>query len=267
MRQCESAATYIVAAFTDVPFRGNPAGVCILSAPVDERSMQAIAAELRQPETAFLIRQGGGWAIRWFSPVTEVELCGHATLAAAHILWQAGEKADELRFTSRTGVSLTARRDRTGSIWLTLPAVPGRVADVPAALAACVGTEWIAASRHSDRWVLECGDAALVRAAQPDFPLLVETGIRSLILTAISDSPHYQIVSRNFAPIVGVDEDQVTGTAHACLAPYWLDRLGPNLACWQASPRGGAVLTRLLGDEVSVGGRAVTAFAGAFTAL
>lgn len=262
MPKCDGAATYIVASFTDVPFRGNPAGVCILSAPADARQMQAIATELRQPETAFLIRQGRDWSIRWFSPVTEVDMCGHATLAAAHIVWQSGGEGDELNFVTPSGVTLVARRDGAGLIWLTLPAVHGVEEDVPVALAACVDADWIAASRHGNRWIFECGDAAMVRAARPDFRRIVETGIRSLILTAISDSPHYHIVSRNFAPIVGVDEDQATGTAHACLAPYWRERLGTELGCWQASQRGGAIRTRLQHDLVNLGGRAVMMFAG-----
>lgn len=259
----DTVATFIVAAFSDVPFRGNPAGVCVLPAPIDARRMQAVAAELRQPETAFVIRHADHYTIRWFSPLTEVDLCGHATLAAAQVLWaEAGATEPILRFDTVNGASLAARRDDAGTIWLDLPAVRGTTETVPDALAGCAGADWIAASRHDDRWILECRDAKSVRAAQPDFDRLAETGIRSLILTAVSDTPHHDIISRNFAPIVGVNEDQVTGTAHACLAPYWCDRLGTELRCWQASQRGGALRTRLSDGRVELGGRAVIEFEG-----
>lgn len=264
----DAVATFIVAAFSDAPFRGNPAGVCILPAPIDARRMQAVAAELRQPETAFVVRHGDHYAIRWFSPLTEVDLCGHATLAAAHVLWtEAGMEETTLRFVTANGTSLDARCDEVGTIWLDLPAVPGAVEAVPDALAACAGTDWIAASRHDDRWILECRDAESVRAARPDFARLAETAIRSLILTAVSNTPHHDIISRNFAPIVGVNEDQVTGTAHACLAPYWRDRLGTELRCWQASQRGGSLRTRLKDGRVELGGRAVIEFEGLWKAL
>ncbi|MBW8296297.1 PhzF family phenazine biosynthesis protein [Sphingopyxis sp.] len=268
MPKNSSAASYIVAAFTDVPFRGNPAGVCILPVRIDAGLMQAIAAELRQPETAFLLRRGDDWEIRWFSPVTEVDLCGHATLAAAHVLWRTRVASeDRLRFVMHTGVTLIARRDAVGLIWLELPAVPGQEEEMPEALASCVGTDWIVSSRHGDRWILECSDAPQVRAARPNFPDLMATGIRSLIVTAISDAPEYQIISRNFAPIVGVNEDQVTGTAHACLALYWSERLGRELTCWQASQRGGAVRTRLRGTCVELGGSAIITFEGVLKGL
>lgn len=253
---------FIVAAFTDTAFRGNPAGVCLCDgAPPAPATMQAIAAELRQPETAFVSRDGDGWAIRWFSPVTEVELCGHATLAAAAVLWATGAAAQAQIAFDSAGGPLAAERDG-GLIWLDFPALPGVAAPPPPEVAACVDVAWIAAARHGERWLLECADAGAVRSARPDFARLRATGIRSLILTAPSDVAGYDIVSRNFAPIVGVDEDQVTGSAHACLAPHWRGRLGPALTCWQASPRGGAVRTRLAGDRVALGGSAVIAFSG-----
>lgn len=253
---------FIVASFSDAPFHGNPAGVCILDAPAAPETMQAIATELHQPETAFLLRAGDRWAIRWFSPLVEVALCGHATLAAARVLWNAlGLQCDVLHFASASE-ALAATRDGDGTIWLDFPATAGTPGDVPAELAACLDVGWVAAARHHDRWLLECADAATVRAARPDFASLARTGIRSLILTARSDAAGYDIVSRNFAPIVGVDEDQVTGAAHACLAPHWHDRLGAELTCWQASARGGTVRTRLRGDRVALGGRAVIEFVG-----
>ncbi|RJX69101.1 PhzF family phenazine biosynthesis protein [Tsuneonella suprasediminis] len=259
-------STSIVAAFANSADGGNPAGVCILPRPIPDTYMQAIATGLGQPETAFLFADGDRWIIRWFSPLKEVDLCGHATLAAAHVLWQsaAGLRGDTIAFRTNDGADITARRESDGMIWLEFAAIQGAHETVPAPLAECVGMEWIAASRFGGRWLLECASAAAVRAARPDFGALVAMGVRSLIVTAPSDMPGYHIVSRNFAPIVGVDEDQATGTAHVCLAPYWLPRLGGNLMCWQASRRGGAIATRHLGNRVAVGGFAttITPFAG-----
>lgn len=258
--------TFIVAAFSSVPFRGNPAGVCILESAIGADVMQKLAAELRQPETAFLSRSTQGWTIRWFSPTTEVALCGHATLAAAKVLWdEAGVPDASIRFTAGDEVLLACRDDER--IWLDFPTIPGIPCETPSSVADCIDVPWTASSRHGDRWLLECADAATVRCARPDFAGLVRANVRSLILTAKSDMPGYDIVSRNFAPIVGVNEDQVTGSAHACLAPYWQDRLGTELSCWQASARGGAIKTRLVGSRVSLGGSAVIEFRGGFSII
>lgn len=253
---------FIVAAFSDTSFRGNPAGICVLDSPISAGNMQAIAAELRQPETAFLLRNGADWSIRWFSPVTEVALCGHASLAAAHVLWNSTGATDDRLVFDYAGGTLAACRDAGQTIWLDFPVIAGVREKAPRDVTDCIDVPCVAASRHEDRWLLECPDAGMVRAARPDFAGLVRTGIRSLILTAKSDVPEYDIVSRNFAPIVGVDEDQVTGAAHACLAPYWHDRVGAQMMCWQASARGGAIRTRLRGNRVELGGRAVIEFAG-----
>jgi len=259
-KEVSGVSTSIVAAFSDSADGGNPAGVCILPCPIPDTYMQAIATGLGQPETAFLFADGDHWTIRWFSPLKEVELCGHATLAAAHVLWQsvASLRGDTLAFRTIDGADIAARREPDGMIWLEFATIQGAPEPVPAPLAECAGVEWIAASRFGGRWLLECTSAAAVRAARPDFAGLVAMGVRSLIVTAPSDMPAYDIVSRNFAPIVGVDEDQATGTAHVCLASYWLPRLGGNLMCWQASRRGGAIATRHLGGRVTVGGFAST---------
>jgi len=255
--------TYIIAAFTTELFRGNPAGVCILDAPLEGSSMQQVAAELRQPETAFLLRVENGWSIRWFSPETEVDLCGHATLAAASALWDQGlvDKDKAISFFAAIG-GLSAMRSSDGLVWLDFPALPGHAERPDPAVLESVNIAPTRSAKHADRWLFEYDDAASVRELKPDFERLRRSGARSLIVTAASDVPSYDIVSRNFAPIVGVNEDQVTGVAHTCLAPYWLDRLGPELRCWQASARGGAVKTRLEGGRVALGGLAVMEFAG-----
>lgn len=250
---------YLVAAFADRPYGGNPAGVCLLQGEEPAAELQAIAREWRQPETAFLWPTADGWRVRWFSPEVEVDLCGHATLAAAHVLWVEGLAPEHtpLRFLAAATV-LEARRAGDGRVLLDFPALAGEPAPPPADVLASVGGPAPrAAARHADRWLLEYEAAAQVRGLAPDFAALRATGIRSLIATAPSDMASYDIVSRNFAPIVGVDEDQVTGMAHTCLAPHWAGRLGPRLRAYQASARGGAMTTLLLGDRVQLGGEAV----------
>lgn len=256
--------TYIIAAFTSELFRGNPAGVCILEDPLDGKSMQLIARELRQPETAFMIKADGGWSIRWFSPETEVDLCGHATLAAASALWDQGlvDGDSAISFLAAIG-RLSATRTPDGITWLDFPSLPGKHEPADPKVLESVNIAPVRSAKHADRWIFEFEDAASVRTLKPDFEKLRRSGARSLIATAVSDIPNYDIISRNFAPIVGVNEDQVTGVAHTCLAPYWADRLGPELRCWQASSRGGAVMTRFAEGRVALGGRAVMEFAGA----
>jgi predicted PhzF superfamily epimerase YddE/YHI9 len=257
--------TFIVAAFTGTPFRGNPAGVCLLDDNVclSASALQDIARELNQPETAFLQRTGDqNWRIRWFSPTTEVALCGHATLATAHVLWrELRVKADTIDFESASGRLSAHSADAL--IWLDFPAIIG-VADEkpPPAVVHCVNIAPLRSTRHNDRWVFEYESAAQVRALKPRFGALAATGIRALVATAPSDSKEFDIVSRNFAPLVGVDEDQATGAAHCCLAPLWEARLGRDLRCYQASARGGVLLTRYRGDRVHLGGRAVIELAG-----
>ncbi|WP_457941090.1 PhzF family phenazine biosynthesis protein [Mesorhizobium sp. 10J20-29] len=256
---------YLVAAFSDLPFRGNPAGVCLLDpeTTVDLSFMQDVASELRQPETAFIGRGLDGWTIRWFSPQTEVDLCGHATLAAAAVLWREGlvPPNEPIHFDAAIA-TLSATLDPGGLIWLDFPVIAGSVEPAPECLLSPGDPSPVSSARHGERWLLEFANASEVRAVRPRFDWIVEQGIRALIVTAPSDLPSYDIVSRNFAPIVGVEEDQVTGTAHTCLAPHWQGRLGTELRCWQASQRGGAIRTRLEGSRVLLGGQAVIEFAG-----
>ena len=219
-----------------------------------------MAAELDQPETAFLYPDPAPavWHIRWFSPIVEVDLCGHATLAAAHVLWQRGyaPRSSAISFQYSGGL-LTARRGDDGSVWLNFPTMGGYPEPAPENLLEAVDLQPLSTARHSHRWIFEYAHAQDVRSLKPDFAALKATGVRSLIVTAPSDMPGYDIVSRNFAPIVGVNEDQATGTAHTCLAPYWQSRLGDNLRCWQASRRGGTLLTHLKGERTELGGTAV----------
>jgi PhzF family phenazine biosynthesis protein len=253
-----------VDAFTDQPFRGNPAAVCLLDREVDEGWMQAVAAEMNLSETAFVgaDRGDGTLPLRWFTPAAEVDLCGHATLASAHVLWREAEvpAAAEIRFATRSGV-LTARDDG-GEIQLDFPATPPTPAEAPAGLEEALGVPLRQVGRSRFDYLVEVGSEREVRELEPDFWRLRSVATRGLIVTAAA-APPYDFVSRFFAVAVGIDEDPVTGSAHCCLSPFWSQRLGrTDLLGFQASRRGGVVRTRLKGDRVVLGGRAVTVLRG-----
>ncbi|MCU1428906.1 MAG: oxidoreductase [Actinomycetia bacterium] len=259
----------VVDAFTAEVFRGNPAAVVRLDAVVDpERDdtwMQAVAAEMKHSETAFVApRPDGDFDLRWFTPATEVDLCGHATLAGAHALWDWGvlNGSEPARFHTRSGL-LTATR-RGDMIEMDFPATPAVAADAPPGLFDALGVNAADALdvRRSDFYVLvEVADGRTVRTLSPDFVKLEAVDTRAVIVTARDDD--FDIVSRTFGPRVGIDEDPVTGSAHCVLATHWADRLGPELRAYQASARGGVVHTRLEGDRVVLGGAAVTVIRGA----
>lgn len=250
-------------AFADRPFMGNPAAVCILPAARDAGWMQLVAREMNLAETAFLVPQPDGYDLRWFTPAVEVDLCGHATLASAHALWEDGHLAPgaTARFHTRSGL-LTAERHE-GRIWLDFPATPAARADAPPDLVEGVGVplRWCGLTRFDYLVELEC--EADVRALTPDLRRLARLEARGVIVTAAADGGNYHFVSRFFAPAAGVPEDPVTGSAHCALGPYWGARLGRTaLVGFQASARGGEVETRLAGDRVLLGGNAVTVIRG-----
>jgi len=252
-----------VDAFTDRPFAGNPAAVCVLPGPADERWMQAVAREMNLSETAFLHRENDAFRLRWFTPAVEVDLCGHATLAAAHVLWADGHlpAGAEARFHTRSGL-LTARQ---ADEWIEMdfPAEVARPADAPAELRDGLGVPTVYVGKNRMDYLVEVESESVVRALQPDFRLLGALPVRGIIVTARSASPDYDFVSRFFGPAAGVDEDPVTGSAHCCLAPHWSAKLGKAaLVGYQASARGGVVRTRIEGDRVMLGGRAVTVLVG-----
>ena len=251
-----------VDSFTDQAFRGNPAGVCILERDRDDSWMQNVAAEMNVAETAFLRRTEDGWSLRWFTPTVEVDLCGHATLASAHVIWETNaDSSDLLRFHTRSGL-LTARREN-GSISMDFPAevarpvrdeeLEGLVRDLP--------VQFIGRNRMDS--LVEVATAADVRNVKLDLHRLARLGDRGLILTAKSDDPQYDFISRFFAPGAGIDEDPVTGSAHCALAPYWGDRLGKTtMRGYQASTRGGVVGVTVQGDRILLHGTAVTVLRG-----
>lgn len=253
----------IVDAFTDRPFSGNPAAVCLLDEPAGAEWMQAVAAEMNLSETAFLHRlPDGGFALRWFTPATEVDLCGHATLASTHVLWEEGWLARdaEARFETRSG-RLLARLASDG-IQLDFPARPVREAAPPPALARSLGVEPVWTGRDATSWLVLLASEQEVRKLRPDMALLGSLP-ELVIVTSRSDDPRYDFVSRCFAPSWGIPEDPVTGAAHCSLGPFWRERLGkPDLTGYQASARGGVVRVRLEGDRALLRGQAVTVVRG-----
>ncbi len=245
----------VVDAFTDRPFSGNPAAVAVVSEFPSEAGMQAIAAEMNLSETAFCAGADGDAdrPLRWFTPVAEVDLCGHATLATSHVL------GGTTRFHTRSGV-LTGTALGDGWIGLNFPANPPEPVPAPAGLTAVLdGVEPVAVLEGRDDWLVELPDAAAVRGLTPEADAVRGLGKRGLIVTAPGEGGRVDVVSRCFYPAYGIPEDPVTGSAHCTLAPYWGVRLGRHeLVCEQASPRGGIVRTRWHGDRVVLAGQAVT---------
>ena len=253
-----------VDAFADQPFAGNPAAVCVLADRHDARWLQAVAREMNLSETAFLWPRDDGFDLRWFTPAAEVELCGHATLASAHVLWEDGHLApgEPARFHTLSGL-LTAVR-RGDWIEMDFPAEPEEeVLAPPPELARALGVAPSYVGRNRFDYLVAVASAAEVRGLSPDFTLLRAVAARGVMVTAPADSPGIDFVSRFFAPAVGIDEDPVTGSAHCCLGPFWSRRLGSgDLVGYQASPRGGVVRVSLAGDRVLLAGQAVTVLRG-----
>jgi len=250
-----------VDAFTAKPFAGNPAAVCILSGPADETWMRNVAREMNLSETAFLHPEDGGYRLRWLTPAIEVDLCGHATLASAHVLWEDGYLAadDEARFHTRSGL-LTCRRQRDW-IEMNFPAKLAQTAAAPPQMSEALGTDILHTARNQFDYLIEVRDEAALRGIKPNYHLLRQLPVRGVIVTAAGKE--YDFVSRFFAPGAGVDEDPVTGSAHTALAPFWGERLGKTkMTGYQASARGGVVKVRVAGDRVFLSGQAVTVLRG-----
>lgn len=250
---------YQVDAFTDRAFAGNPAAVCLLPESRDEVWMQNVALEMNLSETAFLVEQNDGYGLRWFTPAVEVDLCGHATLASAHILWETGElrPEQEARFHTRSGL-LTATLG-PNHIEMDFPATPPEPTKAPPALMRALDVVPNYVGKSIADYLVEVDSEASVLGLRPDFGLLKELGVRGVMVTSRSDAGDCDFVSRFFAPGAGIDEDPVTGSAHSCLGPHWGKRLGKQeLVAYQASARGGTVHIRLAGERVILGGQAVT---------
>ena len=260
---------YVVDAFADGPFRGNPAAVVPLE-PGDEPGaewMQTVAAEMKHSETAYVQpRAAGGFDLRWFTPEVEVDLCGHATLASAHVLYETSRLHFDTEAVFHTrGGELRATRQLDGAVQLDFPATPPEPCDAPAGLLDALGIAKAESLCTTGAFfMLVVPDAATVRDLAPDFHALRElTDVRGVYVTAAGDNGTHDIVSRCFAPKVGIDEDPVTGSMHCVLAPYWCERLDTvNLHAHQASARGGAMHVHLAGDRALLVGRAITVLQG-----
>lgn len=252
-----------VDSFTDTPFAGNPAAVCLLPEPGEAHWMQLVAREMNLAETAFLLRQEDGFHLRWFTPAIEVDLCGHATLASAHVLWEEGHLPPDApaRFHTRSGLLTCTRR----GAWIEMdfPATPAQSTDAPADLARALGTQPLFVGKSRFDYLVEVESEEVVRSLAPDVTLLGRIPTRGIIVTSHASSPEYDFVSRFFAPQAGVNEDPVTGSAHCCLGPYWSERLGKSdLNAYQASARGGVVRVQVQGERVILSGQAVTVLRG-----
>ncbi|MBC8011369.1 MAG: PhzF family phenazine biosynthesis protein [Burkholderiales bacterium] len=253
-----SLTLHVVDAFTDRPFAGNPAAVCVLTAPADETWMKLVAREMNLSETAFLHPIEDGWSLRWLTPAVEVKLCGHATLASAFILWETGVlRADEpARFFTLSGW-LTCRRE---GAWIEMdfPAKVCTPCAAPEGLAAALGCEVLATGLNGMDYLVEVADEPTLRALKPNFSALATLPVRGVIVTCRGASPEFDFVSRFFAPAAGVNEDPVTGSAHCALGPYWQAKLGKSdFTAHQASERGGIVKLTVRADRVLLRGQAV----------
>ena len=254
---------YQVDSFTSRAFAGNPAAVCILSAPAADVWMCDVAREMNLSETAFLVPKEGGFNLRWFTPAVEVELCGHATLASAHILWETGalKPGEQARFDTLSGL-LTAER-KGDWIELDFPAKPEEPAKPWDELVTGLGITPQYVGKSQFDYLVEADSEQTVRNLDPDFTLLKQTKARGVIVTARAGGGEFDFVSRFFAPGSGIDEDPVTGSAHCVLGPFWAKRLGKTeFVAYQASARGGVVRVRLVGKRVKLGGQAVTVMRG-----
>lgn len=257
-----------VDAFTKVPFAGNPAAVCVLREPRPEEWLRNVAREMNLSETAFLVPRNGDFDLRWLTPAVEVDLCGHATVASAHVLWEDGHLAacKQARFNTRSGL-LTA--DRRGEwIELDFPVKIATASEPPRELLPALGViSPLAIAKNAFDYLVEVESEQQLRALRPDYAMLGKIPVRGVIVTARSSTAGFDFVSRFFAPGSGIDEDPVTGSAHTALGPYWGAKLGKaEMTGYQASARGGVVRVRLNGNRIILGGQAVTVMQGTLLA-
>lgn len=257
-----------VDAFTNVPFAGNPAAICVLPEPRSDSWLRSVAREMNLSETAFLVAHNGDFDLRWLTPSVEVDLCGHATIASAHVLWQDAHLSPgkQARFHTRSGL-LTA--DRRGDwIELDFPVKIATAAAPDSGLLSALGVSSPrAVAKNAFDYLVEVNSEEELRTLTPDHAMLRRIPVRGVIVTARSSTAGFDFVSRFFAPASGIDEDPVTGSAHTALGPYWGAKLGKTeMTAYQASARGGVVRMRLTGDRIILGGQAVTVLEGTLLA-
>ena len=269
-----------VDAFTNVPFRGNPAAVCVIAAEVKDEWMRQVAAEMNLSETAFLVNRsrpegkegdGADYSLRWFTPEVEVDLCGHATLASAHVLWSEGfvASADTIRFHTKSGTLAATMASETDGMWITLnfPSQPVSPIAAPAPLLQALGRNVLGVYANDINYLVEVESEVVLRSLHPDMSLLAQLPLQGAIVTtrgtSTDRSESYDFFSRYFAPNAGIDEDPVTGSAHCSLVPFWRERLHKSeMLAYQASARGGVLKVADLGDRVAISGQAVTVMKG-----
>jgi PhzF family phenazine biosynthesis protein len=252
---------YQVDAFTERPFKGNPAGVCLLEGKKSDRWMQNLAKEMNLSETAYLLPEGEGWRLRWFTPKTEVNLCGHATLASAKILFELHPnlRGNPIRFYTKSGELLARWVD--DKIELDFPAMQGHLFFYESNVDRALGLRTLEGVYSGNYFLFLAEDEGQIRKAQPDFSALEKLPIPEVIITAQSSDPEFDFISRFFAPQLGINEDPVTGSAHCLLTPFWAEKLGKTtLNAYQASQRGGRLHLRLAGDRVKIQGAAKIVF-------
>jgi len=249
---------HIIDAFTDEPFSGNPAAVCVLDAPAEEKWMKLVAREMNLSETAFLCPIEGGYSLRWFTPAVEVKLCGHATLASAFTLWETAvlKPDEEARFHTLSGWLTCTREGK----WIAMdfPATAAEPCATPDGLAEALGCKLLFVGCNGIDYLVEVANERALLALKPNFTALATLPMRGVIATCRGDSSEFDFVSRFFAPAAGVNEDPVTGSAHCALGPYWQAKLGKSdFSAFQDSERGGVVKLSVLGDRVLLRGQAV----------
>jgi PhzF family phenazine biosynthesis protein len=253
----------VVDAFTEVPFKGNPAAVCILDSYPDDELLQKVAFEMNLSETAYAVRTDTGYELRWFTPASEVDLCGHATLATSHLLWESAvvKKNEAIKFSTKSGELTCKYLD--GTIEMDFPLIEESEVDHPPALERAIGAEPLYVGMTQWNYVVELASDEIVRKMKPDFELLQTLPGWGTIVTAKSSDPAYDFISRFFAPEKGVKEDPVTGSAHCALGPFWQKRLGKSeFTAYQASERGGVLGVKVQNDRVILKGKAVTVLNG-----
>jgi PhzF family phenazine biosynthesis protein len=262
-----SISLFHVDAFTDRPFAGNPAAVCLLPSWKPDRWLHAVAREMNLSETAFLVKQPDHFDLRWLTPCVEVALCGHATLASAHILWQQGvAHADVIRFSTKSGILKAVRHGN--EIELDFPLKPETAAEAPPGLVEALGVAPPYVGKNQFDYLVQVESEEILRSMAPDFKRLATVPVRGVIVTSRSANPQFDFVSRFFAPTAGVDEDPVTGSAHCCLGDFWQKQLGKTeFVAYQASARGGVVKVRVTKDRAYLTGKAVTVTKGELLAV
>jgi PhzF family phenazine biosynthesis protein len=255
-----------VDAFTNKPFSGNPAAVCVLSSPQSDTWMQNIAQEMNLSETAFLVTEDDSFNLRWFTPTVEVPLCGHATLASAHVLWSEGYLSfdKQAKFYTKSGILQATKKDDW--IELDFPANPSQQIEIIPQLKAALGVDCIGMYKNSLGYLVEVESAEIIQQMQPNFSEILKLPLNQVIVTSLGNQDsEYDFVSRFFAPGLGINEDPVTGAAHCCLAPFWHNRLlKDQLMAYQASSRGGILKVSYQPNDsrVFISGQAMTTMRG-----